>query len=106
MIRVCCRVEMGLWLWLLLAATGCGSASDAERDLFCYNASDGIRSLDPAKATDLETMWVVDQLYEGLLELDANLRVVPALAEAWSVSDDGLDYRFRLRHATSTTGTP
>ena len=106
MIRVCCRVEMGLWLWLLLATTGCGSASDAERDLFCYNASDGIRSLDPAKATDLETMWVVDQLYEGLLELDADLRVIPALAEAWSVSDDGLvtdsdcDATFRRGHLT------
>ena len=104
MIRACRRVEMGLWLGLLLAAIGCGSASDAERDLFCYNASDGIRSLDPAKATDLETMWVVDQLYEGLLELDADLRVIPALAEAWSVSDDGLDYRFRLRHATFHNG--
>ena len=33
-----------------------------------------MRSLDPGKATDLEAMWVVDQLYEGLLELDAGLR--------------------------------
>ncbi len=65
--------------------------------LFTYNASDGVRSLDPGKATDLESMWVVDQLYEGLLELDAQLEIQPALADAWSVSDDGLTYAFRLR---------
>ena len=47
-------------------------------DLFVYNAADGIRSLDPARATDLETLWIVDQLYEGLLEFDAALLVVPA----------------------------
>ena len=80
----------------LLAAVGlsmvvaCSPRQEDGLELFTYNASDGIRSLDPAKATDLETMWVVDQLYEGLLEFDADLRVVPALARSWSVSPDGL----------------
>ena len=69
--------------------------------LFTYNASDGVRSLDPGKATDLESMWVVDQLCEGLLELDAALHIQPALAEAWTVSDDGLTYAFRLRSGAS-----
>ena len=79
--------------------SGCAQGEDRgpDRRLFCYNASDGLRSLDPGKATDLESMWVVDQLYEGLLELDEALEVRPALAEAWSVSEDGLHYRFRLR---------
>ena len=79
--------------------SGCTSVEDRspDRRLFCYNASDGVRSIDPGKATDLEAMWVVDQLYEGLLELDEQLQVRPALAEAWSVSEDGLQYRFRLR---------
>lgn len=73
-----------------------GPASSEVR-LLTYNASDGVRSLDPGRATDLESMWVVDQLYEGLLELDQELEVKPALAEAWSVSADGLSYGFRLR---------
>ena len=80
--------------------------SESPLSLLTYNASDGIRSLVPAKATDLETMWVVDQLYEGLLELDAQLRVVPALAETWSVSEDGLRYAFGLRQARFHNGTP
>lgn len=83
---------------LLLLLAACGPAPEAGPDrLLCYNASDGVRSLDPGKATDLESMWVVDQLYEGLLELDAALNVQPALAETWSVSPDGLQYAFRLR---------
>ena len=75
--------------------------SPAHSALFTYNASDGVRSLDPGKATDLESMWVVDQLCEGLLELDAALHIQPALAEAWTVSDDGLTYAFRLRSGAS-----
>lgn len=82
----------------VLVWSGCSSPQSSAVDrLFTYNASDGVRSLDPGKATDLEAMWVVDQLYEGLLELDAGLRIQPALAEAWSVSQDGRTYRFRLR---------
>lgn len=83
---------------LLLALTSCDvQGPQSDRLVFTYNASDGVRSLDPGKATDLESIWVVDQLYEGLLELDADLAVQPALAEAWSVSADGLTYAFRLR---------
>ena len=99
------------WQGLLVAvgmfvAVACSPQQEDGLDLFTYNASDGIRSLDPAKATDLETMWAVDQLYEGLLEFDADLRVVPALARSWSVSPDGLRYRFKLRQARFHDGTP
>lgn len=89
--------------------SGCGHRNglDPQQRLFTYNASDGVRSIDPGKATDLETMWVVDQLYEGLLELDETLQVKPALAESWSVSDDGLTFGFRLRRgAVFHDGTP
>jgi len=90
------------WAWsILLGVVVFAGCCEEERgdglDLFVYNAADGIRSLDPARATDLETLWIVDQLYEGLLELDDALHVVPALAESWSVSEDGLTLGFRLR---------
>lgn len=97
----------GLWAAVGLSmVVACSPRQEDGLDLFMYNASDGIRSLDPAKATDLETMWVVDQLYEGLLEFDADLRVMPALAETWSVSPDGLRYRFKLREARFHDGSP
>jgi len=39
----------------------------------------------------------VKDLFEGLVELDGDLNVVPALARRWSIGEDGLSYRFELR---------
>ncbi|MEQ5788328.1 ABC transporter substrate-binding protein [Erythrobacter sp. NFXS35] len=38
--------------------------------------------------------------FEGLVSLDPGGQVVPALAERWIVTDDGLSYIFRLRDGT------
>lgn len=43
-------------------------------------------------------------VYEGLLKLDAEGEFVPLLAESWSVSGDGLEYRFELRSAQFHNG--
>lgn len=43
---------------------------------------------------------------EGLVALDEQGRVVPALAERWIVYDDGLSYIFRLRDGVWPDGTP
>ena len=53
--------------------------------------------LDPHVATSFATQIVTSTLYEGLTAVDAGLRTVPALAQSWTVSDDGLTYRFQLR---------
>jgi len=62
--------------------------------------------LDPANATDADSLLVVEYLYEGLVKLDTE-GLVPALAASWTVSDDGLDYIFTLRQGvTFHDGTP
>ncbi|MFM5894222.1 MAG: ABC transporter substrate-binding protein [Novosphingobium sp.] len=43
---------------------------------------------------------------EGLVAFDEQGRVVPALADRWIVTDDGLSYIFRLRDGTWPDGTP
>ena len=40
---------------------------------------------------------LVSLLFNGLTQLDEQGNVVPDLAEAWTVSQDGLTYDFRLR---------
>ena len=73
--------------------------------VFRYNESAAITSLDPAAARSLEHMWVVDQLYDGLVELTPDLDVVPCLARSWTFNDSSLTYRFLLRNdVTFTTG--
>jgi peptide/nickel transport system substrate-binding protein len=86
------------WLWVALALLGCQStAHDDDKTVFRYNESNSIASLDPAFASDLETMWLVNQLYDGLVSMDDSLRIIPCLAQSWSISEDGLTYQFVLR---------
>ncbi|WP_126032609.1 ABC transporter substrate-binding protein [Bifidobacterium castoris] len=40
---------------------------------------------------------LIGNVYEGLVARDSENNVVPALAESWEVSDDGLKYTFHLR---------
>jgi peptide/nickel transport system substrate-binding protein len=53
--------------------------------------------LDPHVATAFSTAIILSTIYEGLTAIDADLHVVPALAQAWTVSPDGLTYAFHLR---------
>lgn len=54
-------------------------------------------SLDPARAGDDITTFILGQLMEGLVELDEAWGLVPALAARWDVSADGRHYTFHLR---------
>ena len=65
--------------------------------VFRYNESANLTSLDPAFARTLEPMWVVDQLYDGLVELDANLNVQPLIAESYRAEEEGTKWVFVLR---------
>ena len=98
------------WIWALIASsllggtTGCGDGDGADhgdKQVFRYNESSAITSLDPAAARSLEHMWVVDQLYDGLVELNAELDVVPCLAESWEVDPVAHTYTFHLRHGVA-----
>jgi ABC-type transport system substrate-binding protein len=91
------------WGCLLASCTEVTSLDDPQ--VFRYNESAAITSLDPAEARSLEHMWVVDQLYDGLVELTPELEVVPCLARSWTFNDSSLTYRFLLRDdVTFTTG--
>jgi peptide/nickel transport system substrate-binding protein len=50
---------------------------------------------------------LLDNVYEGLVKLDQNGEIIPALATSWEVSDDGLTYTFHLVENTDfTNGAP
>jgi ABC-type transport system substrate-binding protein len=51
-------------------------------------------SLDPAKDAQI---FVMEQIYDGLVRLDQNLKVLSSLAESWVFSDDGKRTVFYLR---------
>jgi len=55
-------------------------------------------TLDPAHSTSTDAAVVVLKVFEGLVRYEPEtLKIVPAVAESFDVSPDGLTYTFRLR---------
>jgi peptide/nickel transport system substrate-binding protein/oligopeptide transport system substrate-binding protein len=54
-------------------------------------------TLDPALSTDTYGGAVVRQLFDGLVQFDADLKPIPALAQFWEVSRDRRTWTFTLR---------
>lgn len=85
-------------LVVVVALTGCKPKYDHEgKKIFHYNQSEGIQTLDPAFASGQTVMWPCNQLYNGLVDMDDSLRIVPSIAKRWTISPDGLTYTFYLR---------
>jgi len=68
-----------------------------DKQVFRYNEPRNITSLDPAYASNQANIWAVNQLYNGLVQLDDSLHIKSDLAKKWLVSTDGLTYTFTLR---------
>ena len=88
-----------LLLQLLYLFFSCGNTKN-EKDLnqvFRYNEHKNIGSLDPAFAKDNADIWAVNQLFNGLVQMDDGLNVQPCIARRWEVSPDALTYSFLLR---------
>ena len=54
-------------------------------------------TLDPARISDIYGRSVAQQIFDGLVEYDQTLTIVPALAQYWKASRDGLTWTFTLR---------
>ncbi|HEY7492172.1 MAG TPA: ABC transporter substrate-binding protein, partial [Candidatus Tectomicrobia bacterium] len=54
-------------------------------------------TLDPALITSTYDTFVAQQVFDGLVQFDADLNVIPSVASSWSASYDGLTWTFHLR---------
>ena len=88
-----------IFITILLFTVACKDSrnENEDRTVFNYNEMAGISGLDPASANNLEDIWAVNQLYNGLVQLNDSLQVVPCIAKRWDISDNGLTYTFILR---------
>lgn len=55
------------------------------------------KTLDPALSTDIYAVTIIQQLFDGLVQFDKDLNIIPAIAKSWKISSDGLTYTFYLR---------
>ena len=56
-----------------------------------------VASIDPAYARDMSAVLLVQQVFDGLVQYDHSLNIIPAIATSWQISSDGLVYKFFLR---------
>ncbi|GIV29535.1 MAG: hypothetical protein KatS3mg028_0601 [Bacteroidia bacterium] len=71
---------------------------DNDKKIFYYNEKDGISSLDPAESNVLPHIWICNLLYNGLVQSDDSLNVLPCIAKSWEIEEDGTKYIFHLRN--------
>lgn len=86
-----------LLVTLFLGSCTGGFEKVDDSSVFRYNEAANISSLDPAFSRDQATNWATNQLFNGLVQLNDRLDLLPCIAYSWEVSEDGLTYRFFLR---------
>lgn len=94
---------------MLISLVGCGSGTDTKKSDGNYVTlakENDVISMDSRYATDGMSFEMIAATVEGLETMDKDGNIVPALAESYDVSDDGLIYTFHLRDAEWSNGTP
>ncbi len=74
-----------------------GDFNETFKTVFKYNEAANITSLDPAFARDQSLIWADNQLFNGLVQLNDKLEILPSVAASWDISADALTYTFHLR---------
>ena len=93
------KIKYLLFFIVIIVFSSCDQKKNKYNDLqvFRYNEHKNINTLDPAFSKDLRTIWATTQLFNGLVQLNDSLQVIPDIAEKWTISEDGLSYQFHLR---------
>ncbi len=86
-----------LALLLLAGCSGDRGSADRPRDVLVRLADDEVKSLDPQSISDLASLRVATDQFEGLTRIDGRGRIVAGLARGWTQSTDGLIWTFTLR---------
>ena len=84
---------------MLAGVAACGGEMDtgANANTLQRGLPSDPETLDHHKARSTQAAEVLRDLGEGLAGFTANGELVPAAAESWDFSEDGLTYTFRLR---------
>ena len=81
-----------------LLVVGCQSEIKIhDNTVFRYNEFRNITSLDPAFARNPQNIWPIQQIFNGLVQLDDSLQIRPEIAKSWQINEDGTVYTFELR---------
>ena len=80
------------------AAQETEAAADGERTVVTIARDFDSTNLDPVMTANNVDIWVLNMMVEGLVtSSDDGQEIIPAVADTWEVSEDGLTYTFHIR---------
>ena len=82
-------------------SNGLQNERKANNEIVVAIAQDLEDSLDPHAAASAGTREVLFNIYEGLVKTGPNGELIPAVAEDYAISEDGLAYTFTLREGVT-----
>ena len=80
-----------------LALAACGQKAERNPNSFVASSIGDARRLNPVIANDSASGTINDQVFNGLVKYDKDIRLIGDLAERWDVSPDGKTITFHLR---------
>lgn len=83
-------------LMLCTLFTGCDNVKGADATIY-YPIDADPKYLDPQIISDVGAKNIIANCFEGLVSIDSEGEIVPAVAESYSVSPSELVYTFKLR---------
>lgn len=87
-----------IWFSFLSVLSACSSGqNDKDKKVFTINLDQNVTSLDPAFARNQNAIWMINQIFNGLVQVDSALNTIPCIAKSWDLSADQLTYTFHLR---------
>ncbi len=97
-----------LWVVALCLLAACQRAPQSSPSTIIFARGADSQKLDPADVDDGESIKVLVNITEGLVRFKPGAAdIEPCLATSWTISPDGLTYRFRLRPGVKFhDGTP
>ncbi|HED3066453.1 TPA: oligopeptide ABC transporter substrate-binding protein OppA [Kluyvera ascorbata] len=102
----CCAALLSGLSTLAVAADVPAGTVLAKQQTLVRHIKDEPASLDPAKAVGLPEIQVIRDLFEGLVNQDANGNIIPGVATRWQTNDQRI-WTFTLRNdAKWSDGTP
>ena len=87
--------RFGLIVWALGSAIGCHRAAPTPSAVTVAYPR-GLVAAEPNRDIEEFSLSILGNVFEGLVDIDGNLALKPALAESWSSPDD-LSWIFRIR---------
>ncbi len=97
---------LGGFLLVLALWSGVGGPHDAAAQTTSQPRYGGIyfrplgsdpSTFDPARIRDIYSLSVTQQIYDGLVDFDSTLTILPVLAQSWKASRDWREWTFSLR---------